>query len=106
MILYQEDWLRYPGAIADFQTTNTSFIRFCNLLKKQGIKNCLFPLALFDKRLVGVDPFDPKLSAELRTAVIIECKRNPWYWLREVARLPATGTDGIRVQANRSIIAM
>lgn len=106
MILYQEDWLRYPGAIADFQTTNTSFIRFCNLLKKQGVKNCLFPLALFDKRLVGVDPFDPKLPAELCTAVIIECKRNPWYWLREVARLPATGTDGIRVQANRSIIAM
>lgn len=106
MILYHEDWLRYPGAIVDYRTPNVSFIQFANLLHERGIKNCLFPLALMDASLVGVDPLDPNLTTEQRTRVILECKRNPWYWLREVARLPASGVDGIRVNANRSIIAM
>ena len=48
MILHQEDWLRYPGAIADYSTPNRSFVQFANLLHRQGIKNCLFMLALHD----------------------------------------------------------
>ena len=106
MILHQEDWLRYPGAIADYDTPNRSFVKFANLLHRQGIKNCLFMLALHDSGLKGVDPFDPSLSPQLRSRILIECKNNPWYWLREVARLPATGVNGISIDANRSIIAM
>lgn len=107
MILYQDDWNRFPSAIPDFNTTNESFLRYSVLLDDMGVKNCLFPLALYQKELVGVDPFDPNLSSELQYRVGIEVVANPWYYLREIHKFaPNTGADGTRVIANRGIVAL
>lgn len=107
MILYREDWNRFPSAIADFKTTNESFLRYSVLLDEMGIKNCLFPLALYQKELVGVDPYDPNLNSDLQYRIGLEVSANPWYYLREVHKFaPNTGADGTRVIANRGIISL
>ena len=37
MILFQEDWLKYPGAIADYNTSNRSFVDIAMLLRDLGV---------------------------------------------------------------------
>ena len=39
MILFLEDWSRYPEAIVDTKTVNQSFIDWPTVYKKMGIKN-------------------------------------------------------------------
>lgn len=107
MILFKEDWAKYPGANIDLETKNTSWIRICKVFKAMGIENHLFPLALHNQELVGIDPYDPNLSNELKIAITLECKENPWYFFREVTRIPAKGSpDGIRISANRANISV
>lgn len=107
MILFLEDWGRFPTAIADYDTTNTSFVEFCGLLKSMGVKNYLFPLSLLQPELKGVDPFDPNLDSETIGKIWLECHYNFWYFLREVCRFPATtGSEHNPVRANRSIIGL
>ena len=106
MILFEEDWLRYPGAIPDFNTKNTSFLVFAKTLQAMGVKNCLFFLALHDQSLVGVDPRDPNLTETQIAKIRIELEINPWYYLREFLRFPVDGVpEGTPVRANRGIIA-
>lgn len=106
MILNLEDWKKYPEAIVDVKTKNQSFIRVSLLFKKMGIKNHAFPLALLDPSLQGIDPFDPDLTPEQMTAIAIECKRNVWYFLREIIRIPVSGVStGSEFLANRANIA-
>ena len=105
-ILFLSDWQKYPTAIADTTTKNQSFIRYCQLLKSRGIQNHLFPLALLQPELQGIDPHDPGLSESTRLKIGLECRYNPWYYLREVARAPASGGDGQPMQANRGNIAL
>lgn len=72
-----------------------------------GVKNHAFILALHDPTLQGVDPFDPNLSDEYIAKVVIECKVNPWYFFREIARAPAiSGINPTRFKANRGNIAL
>ena len=107
MILFLEDWARFPSAIADYDTTNTSFVEFSSLLKSMGVKNYLFPLSLLQPELKGVDPFDPNLDEETIGKIWLECYYNFWYFLREVCLFPATtGSEHNRVRANRSIIGL
>lgn len=103
MILYKSDWGRYPHAIADFQTKNTSFLEYAALLKSMGVENHAFCLALHNRRLVGVDPYNPS-SQEEAEAILIECKVNPWYYFREVARDPKN--PSVYLKANRGNIAL
>lgn len=106
MILFQNDWLRFPGAIPDYSTKNKSFLKYVMTLQSMGIKNCLFPLALHDQTLQGVDPYDPNLTRDQKIRILIEVENNPWYYLREFARIPVAGvTGGNPVRANRGIIA-
>lgn len=77
--------------IYDYDTSNASFIKIASLLRKRGIKNYKFMLKLYDEDLVGVDPFDPKLSIEIKLKVANECRRNFWYFIREVMIIPGTG---------------
>ena len=58
MILFLRDWTQYEEAIPDYKTNNKTFLRFSGLLKAMGIKNHLFPLALHNAELQGVDPHD------------------------------------------------
>lgn len=107
MILFKKDWDLYPRAIADLQTKNRSFVDMAILFKKMGVENHLWPLALHDPSLQGVDPHSKHLTPDQMLAVALECKVNPWYYFREVARAP--GSDGGQpemFQANRGNLAL
>lgn len=107
MILFYNDWQRFGNAIVDYQTKNESFKRMASLYHQMGIRNSLWPLALLQPQLQGVDPHDPELSEELKVAVGLECKYNFWYFLREVVRLPpVAGPDPIPYIANRGNLAL
>lgn len=107
MILFHEDWLRYPDAIVDTETKNRSFVRLASVYRSMGIKNHTFLLALLNPRLQGVDPHSPDLTLEQKAWVSLECKHNPFYFLREVARVPSqtSGPAGM-VEANRGNICL
>lgn len=107
MILFAEDWKRYPTAIADFNTKNRSFVRLAAVYRHMGVKNHAFILALVNPALQGIDPFDPNLTLEQMSAIAIECKINPWFFFREVARAPALGsTESVPLEANRGNICL
>ena len=103
MILYLDDWKRFPTAIVDTKTKNTSAIDIVKLLNHMGVKNCYWPLALINPKLQGIDPHDEDLTAEQMQMIAIESIMNPWYYFREVARVPASGgTIKHYVRFNRS----
>lgn len=106
MIIFLDDWKKYPTAIYDDKTTNQSFIRLVETYYRMGIKNHLFPLALYQPALQGVDPFSPDLTQAQITMITAEAKHNPWYFFREIAKVPAGGGDAIRFRASRANIAM
>lgn len=107
MILFQSDWARFPNAIADYSTTNETFVRMASLYRAMGVENCLFPLALLQPELQGVDPFDETLSEEIKVKIGLECRYNPWYFLREVVRIPpVAGPTPIPYKANRGNLAL
>ena len=106
MILFKEDWNRFPTAIPDFKTKNRSFLVYSEKLRLMGVENYLFPLSLLNPDLQGVDPFDPKLTKDVKALIFTECKFNVWYYLREVHRLaPMASADGIPFDAHRGNIA-
>lgn len=106
MILFQNDWHRYPMARVDYSTTNTSFLRYTALLKEMGVKNCLWPLAIMQPELIGVDPHSEVLSDAYKMKIGLECRYNIWYYLREVVRIPpVAGPNPIPYKANRGNMA-
>lgn len=106
MILRLSDWNKYPKAIVDTKTTNKSFIRVAQIYKAMGVENHAFLLALHNPDLQGVDPFDPNLTTDQRYAIVTEVSENPWYFFREIIRIPTSGTlTGIPFIANRANIA-
>lgn len=74
-----------------WNTKNKSFIELYQDLKKLGIQNNKFFLAIYDKTLMDVDPYSPILPLELQARIFKECMINPWYFLREIARIPEDG---------------
>lgn len=103
MILHEEDWHNY-NAIADYKTSNTSFLRYVALLRKMGVANAHFCLALMQPELQGVDPHDPDLDEMTKIKIWRECTENPWYFIREVIRIKAG--DMIPYIANRGNMAL
>lgn len=73
------------------ETSNVSFLKMYKLLGMLKIENRDFFLALYDKKLKNVDPFDPNLSLEMKNRIIVECTRNVWYFLRECVRIVGSG---------------
>jgi hypothetical protein len=107
MILFSEDWQRYPTAIVDVKTSNQSFVRLAAVYRDMGVRNHAFLLALVNPRLQGVNPYDPNLTREQKDMIVVECKMNPWYYFREVARIPGgSGEEAIPIIANRGNIAL
>lgn len=107
MILFSKDWDNFPDAIPDFKTTNQSFLDLAALLKKMGVKNHLFFLALHQPELQGVDPYSETLTLQQKQMIAIECEFNPWYFLRELMRVPpVAGIDPVQFRANRANISM
>lgn len=106
MILFADDFQKERAGI-HYDTNNKSFIRITMVLKKLGISNYLFPLALYQSELNGIDPHNLKdNSTELRLKIAVEALINPFYCFREIIRLPASGGDPIPIEANRACIAM
>ena len=107
MILFKDDWKKYPGAMIHTATTNTSWVRMAAIYKQMGVNNFFFHLALHDKRLEHVNPYADKLTDELKALIRKECTLNPWYYLREIARIkPQASNNLIPVNANRGNIAL
>lgn len=107
MILFAEDWARHPRAIADTSTTNQSFLRMAGMYRDLGIKNHAFMLSLLQPELQGVDPFSKDLTEEQMLMIALECKWNPWYFFREILRIPVQGVpEPVRFQANRGNLAL
>jgi hypothetical protein len=75
----------------DTTTRNISFLQCASDLAKLGIKNNDFMLVIYNRDLIGVDPYDPALSKGMIKAIILECMMNPYYFLREVVRIPEEG---------------
>jgi len=75
----------------DTTTTNISFLQTASDLKKLNIKNNMFFLKLYNRDLLGVDPYAPNISKNMINAIILECMMNPYYFWREVARIPEPG---------------
>ena len=76
----------------DIHTTNISFIQTARDLYHLGVKNNKFFLKLYDPQLQGVNPYSPALDTDTIKRIIIECVRNPWYFLREISRIPEQGS--------------
>lgn len=107
VILFEQDWGRFPTADINTRTTNQSFVRLAQLYKRLGVKNHAFLLALVNQNLVGIDPFAPDLTPQERLAIAYECQINPWFYFREIARAPGKAGDPARpVDANRANIAL
>lgn len=105
MILFEKDFFE-QGAICDLSTKNLSFLKMSLLLNQMGVQNNLFFLSLFDRDLKGIDPHDLKDdSLELKERIAYEAKINPWYGLRELIRVSASGIGGVPYVLNRSNLA-
>ena len=106
MILFLEDWKKHPGASLHVETSNKTFVRYASVLRTMGVKNHAFPLALLNPELRKVDPHDPDISETNMQLVAQECLDNPWYFFREVARVPGRGSaEPVQFMANRGNIS-
>ena len=75
----------------DIHTKNISFLKMAKYLKEKGIKKYAFMLKLYDKTLVGVDPYSSNLTSEQQIRIRKEIMINYWYYIREVVKIPSTG---------------
>lgn len=89
----------------DFGTSNKSFTLAAHDLKSVGVKNCAFMLTLYNPYLIYVDPYDPNITPDECLAVLTECVINPWYFLREVSRIPQEGAKPVPFRLQRASLA-
>lgn len=89
----------------DTGTSNKSFLQVAKDLKSLGIHNYYFMLEIYDYSLVNIDPYAENLTRDQISRIMTECTRNPWYYLREICRIPDQGGVGIPFKANRGNIA-
>lgn len=72
-----------------------------------GVRNNVFHLSLLNPELQGVDPFSETLTVQQKIAIGFECTQNPWYFFREVARVPPqAGSRPVRLRGNRGNIGL
>ena len=83
--------LKQRKATYDFKTKNKSFLNLYNDLYKLGIKNNKFFLKIYDRDLIGIDIYNQMLPLDMQMKVFLEILINPWYFLREVCRIPQDG---------------
>ncbi len=94
-------------AVPDYTTKNKSALHMAALYKAMGVKNYMFCLALIDQDLIGVDARDPTLDMITINKIAAECKRNVWYYFREVHRVPsAAGGSATPFRFDRANISL
>ena len=102
---------RMPDMYIDLGTHNKSFLRVAYVLKSLGIKHWYFMLEIKDFSVTAIDPYavdkngHSTLSQDQVSRVLTECMRNPWYYLREISRIPDQGGTAVHYKANRANIA-
>jgi hypothetical protein len=96
--------IAFDEYIIHTQTTNISFVKMFRHLKDVGVKNNKFFLRLYDPTLTKVDPHSKRLTKEQKARIIAECVKNPWYFLREVVRIPAPG-QALKFELHRGNLA-
>lgn len=96
---------RIGNKFYDVGTSNKSFLQVAKDLKSLGIHNYYFMLEIYDYNIVNIDPYSENLTRDQISRIMTECTRNPWYYLREVCRIPDQGGVGIPFKANRGNIA-
>lgn len=106
-ILFKSDWNKYPSAIIHYETKNKSFIRYAEILYRMNVSNNCFHLSLLQPELKNIDPFDENLSLDIKAKIVYECQKNPWYFFREVLRIPVPGSiTATRFKADRANMAL
>lgn len=108
-ILFLKDWNKWPGAVLDLSTANRSFIDMSLKLKSIGIKNHAFMLALYNPDLLGIDPHSENLTLAQKAAILVECKQNFWYQVRNVWKAPSLAGSSSKkspILANRANLAL
>lgn len=111
MITIRSRIAKIRGKFYDIGTTNKTFLKVANDLKTLGIKNCYFMLEIYDYSLITIDPYacdkdgHTTLSRDQVNRIMNECARNPWYFLREIVRVPDQGGTSVPYKANRGNIA-
>lgn len=89
-----------------YNTKNISFLRMHYILKEMGIQNNTFFLQLYDETLLDIDPLDEaSLTNEQKLRVHIEITKNPWYYFREIVRIPMTDV-GLQFELTRATLAI
>lgn len=107
MILFYSDWIRFPRAIIHHRTKNKSFLKLAEIYRRMGIKNYAFCLTLLNPELELVDPHSKDLTDEQKTLIALECMFNPWYFFREVLKIPPRGAgEPMQFEAKRGNIAL
>lgn len=102
---------RVGDKLYDTGTGNRSFLQLAKDLKTLGRKNYYFMLEIYDWSLISVDPYavdkngNPTLTKNQVSRIMTECARNPWYFLREISRIPDQGGTSVSYEANRGNIA-
>lgn len=101
--------INIDGKYYDFGTKNTSFLQTAMELKTLGLQNYYQMLEVMYPNLgvQDLDPYSPDLTAQQIAAILIECKANPWYFFREVMRVPVRGAaQPYQTTLHRSSMAM
>jgi hypothetical protein len=100
-LLYNKISRGGDAMIYDVNTKNISFLKVSSHLRKVGVKNNKFMLALIDESLIGVDPHSKELTEAQKIAIYREIAINKWYYIREVVRVPVDGViEGISYRLN------
>lgn len=81
----------YTNYTIQTNTKNLSFIKVYQQLKERNVKNNKFFLRLYDADLLNVDPFSKYLTEQQKSKIITEIRKNPYYYLREIVRIPVPG---------------
>lgn len=91
----------------DFGTKNSSFLLTAQELKSKGIKNWYFMLEVKNPHLgvQDLDPYDPNITPENIGRIHIENKQNPWFFFREVAKVPVRGAGNLPTDLLRASTA-
>jgi len=92
----------------DLGTSNTSFLQTCQELKTIGIKNWYFPLRIMYPQLgvQDLDPYKKDITQEEIAKIVLECKANPYFFFREVLRIPVRGVGLMKTELSRMSAAM
>lgn len=92
----------------DLGTKNTSFLQTAQELRAVGIKNFYFFLEIKYPQLgvQDIDPYKKDITQEEINKIILECKHNPYFFFREVLRIPVRGIGLMPTDLTRMAAAM